>query len=140
MPWTLNAIPTASQGAIARILGPLLHIRHAVREEVLKIDRPLVGRGEVVSDGARLWVGAIFIAHGSAGSSQRHHQSFRFGEGALVGVEGEELRGAEVEGGGDVQDVGEAVARRGRVFGAEVLGQLVNRGPIGCDDFESSAS
>lgn len=56
---------------------------------------------------------------------ERHHHARGLGEFFLVGVEGQELFGTEVDGGGDVQDAGEAVAAGLGVFGAQLFGDPV---------------
>lgn len=61
-----------------------------------------------------------------------------YSEGALAVVEGQEAFHGEVDGGGDMEDVGEAVADGGGVGGAEPLGDLVDVGPIDGEDFEDA--
>ena len=70
--------------------------------------------------------------------SQRHGESFGFGESPLAFVEGEEAGQAEVDGSGDVEDVGEAVSGGRRMDGAETLGDLVDIRPINGADFEDT--
>lgn len=54
-------------------------------------------------------------------------------------VEAEEGFGAEVFGGGDVEDVGEEVAGCWGVFQADFFGDTVDCGPVGCGHFEEAA-
>ena len=56
----------------------------------------------------------------------------------MVGVEGEEFAGVEVEGGGDVEDIEAAMAGGGGVAAGEVFGALVNVGPFRRDELDDA--
>jgi hypothetical protein len=66
----------------------------------------------------------------------RDRHAFVFGEVALALVEGEEGGGAEVQGGGDVEQVEEAVTLRLCVVGTEAFGDSMDLGPVDGDDLQ----
>ena len=58
------------------------------------------------------------------------------GELLLIAIESEELRCAEVECGGDVQNVGETMSVLLGVAGAEILGDSMHVGPVSRHNFK----
>ena len=70
--------------------------------------------------------------------SKRHGKPFGLSQRALAVIKGEKSLHAEVEGRGDVQDIGKPVTGGGGVGGAEPFGDLVDIRPIDGDHLEDA--
>jgi hypothetical protein len=94
-----------------------------------------VGEVEILEDFAgivpQLWLRGgtkVFLLRQSAGLDDFH--AFRFGEAALVFIEGEEALATEVQRGGDMKDIGKAMPVLRSMGGAEAFGGLMHVGPV----------